>query len=116
MRKYIGEYLKYASRVSDLYKTARKQQGTATRKRYFDEDGYEVSPSEWAELRMAGAPVELSWGSVKGHIGRFTPLVRRNKKGYRGYWLNPENPDNQGNTWDEDPEEIEEIEEIIGIC
>jgi len=42
MRKYIGEYLKYASRVSDLYKTARKQQETATRKRYFDEDGYEI--------------------------------------------------------------------------
>lgn len=113
MRKFIGEYLVYASRVSDLYKAARKQQETATRKRYFDEDGYEISPNEWAELRMAGAPVELSWDSVKGNIGRFTPLIRRNKKGYRGYWINPENLDNQGNTWDEDPEEIEEI---IVIC
>lgn len=114
MRKYIGGWLKYASRVSDLYKTARKQQATATRKRYFDEDGYEVSPSEWAELRMAGVPVELSWGSVKGHIGRFTPLVRRNKKGYRGYWLNPENPDNQETTcWTQEPGEIIEILEVI---
>ena len=49
-------------------------------------------------------------------IGRFTPLVRRNKKGYRDYWLNPENPDNQETTcWAEEPGEIEEILEVLEV-
>lgn len=67
-------------RVANVYKAARKQQGTVKRRSFYI-DETEVSPSEWATARMEGLETYVSNASVKGKIERLVHKRGRNRKG-----------------------------------
>lgn len=67
-------------KVSNIYKTARKQQGTVKRRSFYIEETL-VSPSEWATARMEGLETYVSNDSVKGNIPRLVHKRGFNKKG-----------------------------------
>ncbi|MGZ0934803.1 hypothetical protein ACXOJ5_03325 [Streptococcus thermophilus] len=73
-------------RTSSTYRAARKQQGTASRKTFYDENGYMISPSEWADGVINGdIDPKTSWSNdhVKGNLERVSPRSHWTKKGYR---------------------------------
>lgn len=67
-------------RVANVYKAARKQQGTAQCKSFYVEETL-VSPSEWATAKMEGLDTGVSNASVKGNITRLVHKRGFNKKG-----------------------------------
>lgn len=80
-------------RVADIYKVARKQQGTARRRMFFVEETA-VSPSEWASAKMEGLETYVSNDSVKGNIVRLVHKRGFNRKGFaclkdKNYVVNP---------------------------
>lgn len=68
-------------RVADVYKAARKQQGTSRRKLFYIEEIL-VSPSEWASAKMEGLETYVSNASVKGNIPRLVNKRGFNRKGF----------------------------------
>lgn len=66
-------------KVANIYKTARKQQGTVKRRLFFIEETL-VSPSEWASAKMEGLETYVSNASVKGNIPRLVHKRGFNKK------------------------------------
>lgn len=68
-------------RVANVYKAARKQQGTVKRRSFYI-DETEVSPSEWATARMEGLETYVSNASVKGNIPRLVNKRGFNRKGF----------------------------------
>lgn len=98
-------------RVANVYKAARKQQGTVKRRSFYI-DETEVSPSEWATARMEGLETYVSNASVKGNIPRLVNKRGFNRKGFaclkgKNYVVNPI----------DDVEEIEivELDEILEV-
>lgn len=98
-------------KVANVYKTARKQQGTVKRRLFFIEETL-VSPSEWATARMEGLETYVSNASVKGNIPRLVNKRGFNRKGFaclkgKNYVVNPI----------DDVEEIEivELDEILEV-
>lgn len=75
-------------KISSTYRAARKQQKTANRKSFYNDEGYMISPSEWAEGVTKGSiDPKTSWSNdhVKGNIERFAPRSHWKKNGYREY-------------------------------
>lgn len=70
----------FSFKVANIYKTARKQQGTVKRRMFFVEETA-VSPSEWASAKMQGLETYVSNDSVKGNITRLVHKRGRNRKG-----------------------------------
>lgn len=97
-------------RVANMYKAARKQQGTVKRRSFYI-DETEVSPSEWATAKMEGLDTGVSNASVKGNITRLVHKRGFNKKGRpylkgKNYAINPV---------DDVELEIVELDEILEV-
>lgn len=97
-------------RVANVYKAARKQQGTVKRRSFYI-DETEVSPSEWATARMEGLETYVSNASVKGNIPRLVNKRGFNRKGFaclkgKNYVVKP---------IDDVEVEVVELDEILEI-
>lgn len=68
-------------RVANVYKAARKQQGTVKRRSFYI-DETEVSPSEWANAKMDGYDTAVSNASVKGDVQRLVHKRGFDKRGF----------------------------------
>ena len=97
-------------RVANVYKAARKQQGTVKRRSFYI-DETEVSPSEWATARMEGLETYVSNASVKGNIPRLVNKRGFNRKGFaclkgKNYVVKP---------IDDVEAEVVELDEILEV-
>jgi hypothetical protein len=75
-------------KTSSTYRSARKQQMTASKKVFFDADGMMITASEWATLVLSGeVDPKTSWSNdnVKGKLERVTPRSHWTKRGYKEY-------------------------------
>lgn len=73
-------------KISSTYRAARKQQKTANRKSFYNDEGYMISPSEWADGVIKGLiNPKNSWSNdhVKGNLERVSTRSHWTKKGYR---------------------------------
>lgn len=98
-------------RVVNVYKAARKQQGTVKRRSFYI-DETEVSPSEWATARMEGLETYVSNASVKGNIPRLVNKRGFNRKGFaclkgKNYVVKPID--------DVEKDEVVELDEILEV-
>lgn len=98
-------------RVANVYKAARKQQGTVKRRSFYI-DETEVSPSEWATARMEGLETYVSNASVKGNIPRLVNKRGFNRKGFaclkgKNYVVKPID--------DVEKDEVVELDEILEV-
>lgn len=98
-------------RVANVYKAARKQQGTVKRRSFYI-DETEVSPSEWATARMEGLETYISNASVKGNIPRLVNKRGFNRKGFaclkgKNYVVKPID--------DVEEDEVVELDEILEV-
>lgn len=70
---------KYQFATSDLYKAARKQQGTGSKKRFFvnlEEVDVETFASELHDGFLPAESFKICWGSVKGDIFNVIPRLQ----------------------------------------
>lgn len=111
MRKMQRKINNFDFKVTNIYRAARKQQGTVKRRSFYI-DETEVSPSEWATARMEGLETYVSNASVKGNIPRLVNKRGFNRKGFaclkgKNYVVKPI----------DDVEEIEivELDEILEV-
>ncbi|ARU14165.1 hypothetical protein P7633_27 [Streptococcus phage P7633] len=75
-------------KISSTYRAARKQQKTANRKSFYNDEGYMISPSEWVDGVIKGLiNPKNSWSNdhVKGYLPRVSPRSHWTKNGYREY-------------------------------
>lgn len=66
-------------KVSNIYKTARKQQGTGSKKRFFvnlEEVDVETFASELHDGFLSAESFKICWGSVKGDIFNVIPRLQ----------------------------------------
>jgi hypothetical protein len=110
MRKMQRKINNFDFKVTNIYRAARKQQGTVKRRSFYI-DETEVSPSEWATARMEGLETYVSNASVKGNIPRLVNKRGFNRKGFaclkgKNYVVKP---------IDDVEVEVVELDEILEI-
>lgn len=110
MKKMQRKINNFDFKVTNIYRAARKQQGTVKRRSFYI-DETEVSPSEWATARMEGLETYVSNASVKGNIPRLVNKRGFNRKGFaclkgKNYVVKP---------IDDVEVEVVELDEILEI-